>query len=235
MIDVLIVEDDPMVGELNKRYVEQIAGFQLIGIATNYLNALEFIHANHVDLLLLDVFMPGKNGMELLQEIRNLDESIDVLVISAASDGDIIRKAMRLGAVDYLIKPFENERFQFALYEYKRKQEVYLNKNGFNQKELDHELLQRKDAREKDRLPKGLTKNTLQLIWTCILSFQAEIFTTEDIAKQTEISQVSIRKYLKFLEDIQVVHVEMAYGPVGRPVYQYKINHEEIINMTHYL
>lgn len=235
MIDILIVEDDPMVGELNKRYVEQLEGFRLKGIANSYQHALQLINSYQVDLLLLDIYMPGKNGLDLLQEIRTLNESIDVLIISAANDGDIIRKALRLGAVDYLIKPFDNERFHTALNEYKRKQKIFSNKSGFSQKELDHELLLRKNCSEKAQLPKGLTKTTLNLIWNSILSFHEENFTTEDVAKQTDISQVSIRKYLKFLEDIQVVHVEMAYGTIGRPVFQYKINHMEIKNMIQYL
>ncbi|MGG3624877.1 response regulator [Bacillus gobiensis] len=235
MIDVLIVEDDPMVGELNKRYIEQLEGFNIVGIASSYQHALQFIKTHQVDLVLLDIYMPGKNGIELLQEIRTQDESVDVLIISAASEGDVIRKAMRLGAVDYLIKPFENERFHSALNEYKRKQKIFLNKSGFNQKDLDQELLLKKGSPDKTQLPKGLTKSTLKLIWNSILSFHSESFTTEDVAKQTEISQVSTRKYLKFLEDIQVVHVEMAYGTVGRPVFQYKINYKEINNMIHYL
>jgi CitB family two-component system response regulator MalR len=235
MIDVLIVEDDPMVAELNKRYVEQMEGYHFQGISPSYEDALQFIQTHNVDLLLLDIYMPGKNGIELLKEIRSLDETVDVLVISAASEVDMIRKAMQLGAVDYLIKPFEIERFQLALNEYKRKLDILSTKRGFNQKELDYDFLMKKSSAEKFQLPKGLTKSTLKLIWNSILSFRKERFTTEDVANLTEISQVSIRKYLKFLEDIRVLHVEMAYGTVGRPVFQYSINQDEIDHLIHYI
>ncbi|MEC2408508.1 two-component system response regulator MaeM, partial [Bacillus subtilis] len=68
-----------------------------------------------------------------------------------------------------------------------------------------------------------------------IQSFENESFTTEDLAKHTEISQVSIRKYLKFLEDIQVLNVEMAYGTIGRPVFQYNVNNSNINGIKQYL
>ncbi|MCY7805069.1 two-component system response regulator DcuR, partial [Bacillus spizizenii] len=55
------------------------------------------------------------------------------------------------------------------------------------------------------------------------------------LAKHTEISQVSIRKYLKFLEDIQVLNVEMAYGTIGRPVFQYNVNTGNLNGIKQYL
>ncbi|MFP3326168.1 two-component system response regulator DcuR, partial [Planococcus sp. SIMBA_160] len=68
-----------------------------------------------------------------------------------------------------------------------------------------------------------------------IQSFGQQAFTTEDLANHTEISQVSIRKYLKFLEDIEVVDVEMAYGTIGRPVFQYKLNTSNMNLIQQYL
>jgi two-component system, CitB family, response regulator MalR len=180
-------------------------------------------------------FTCRENGLELLTEIRKQNESVDVIVISAASELDVIKKTLRYGAVDYLIKPFEFDRFQTALSDYRRKQKVYQSHRSMTQKELDAELFQKKEAAEKVHLPKGLTKSTLKLIWASIESFGDGSFTTEDLAKHTEISQVSIRKYLKFLEDIQVLNVEMAYGTIGRPVFQYHINTGNVSSIKQYL
>lgn len=150
MIDVLIVEDDPMVRELNKRYLSQVEGFQLKGIAASFQEALTFLREEHIDLILLDIYMPGRNGVELLTEIRRQNQAVDVIVISAASEMDVVQKTLRYGAVDYLIKPFEFERFQSALIDYKRKQQLYASNRNISQKELDFELFQktrtRKDA-----------------------------------------------------------------------------------------
>lgn len=95
MINVLIVEDDPMVGELNKRYLTQIDGFELKGIATSFQQALDILKTEAIHLVLLDIYMPGQNGLVLLSEIRKQNHSVDVIVISAANEVDVIQQTMR--------------------------------------------------------------------------------------------------------------------------------------------
>ncbi len=71
MINVLIVEDDPMVGELNKRYLTQIDGFELKGIATSFQQALDILKTEAIHLVLLDIYMPGQNGLAYYQKFAN--------------------------------------------------------------------------------------------------------------------------------------------------------------------
>lgn len=86
MIKVLIVEDDPMVAEFNKRYLKEINGFSLSGIVHNVRDAKEFLNKEQVNLILLDVYMPGANGLELLHFIREQKMAVDVILITAAAD-----------------------------------------------------------------------------------------------------------------------------------------------------
>ena len=67
-------------------------------------------------------------------------------------------------------------------------------------------------------LPKGLTKQTMQLIWKKIESLNGRAFTTEEMAQLVGVSRVSIRKYVMFLTEIGVLENEMVYQHVGRPV-----------------
>ena len=69
----------------------------------------------HLGLLILDIFMPTMDGLQLLGKIREHGFDVDVIIVSAANDKDKIKQALRLGAVDYIIKPFEFERFNLAL------------------------------------------------------------------------------------------------------------------------
>ena len=115
MIEVLIVEDDPMVAELNKKYLQMISGFNLIANVNNGEQALHFIHDNHIDLILLDVFMPKLNGLELLQHIRISYPKIDIIMVTAACNTADIQTALRLGVIDYIVKPFTFERLRTAL------------------------------------------------------------------------------------------------------------------------
>ncbi|WP_181350336.1 response regulator [Thalassobacillus sp. CUG 92003] len=225
MINVLIVEDDPMVAQLNQRYVEKMHEFNISGIAENTDEALECIAHTAIDLILLDVYMPGLNGIEFLGRIREQNQDIDVILITAASDVEKIQQSLRLGAVDYLIKPFEFERFQQALLYYKDNYHTLAQKQQVNQHELD-QLFKKENGNEaagtgEHALPKGLTRNTLHIINTVILSNRTA-FSTEDVAAAVNISRVSVRKYLKFLSEIGYLEETLIYG-VGRPIYQYSL------------
>ena len=87
-----------------------------------------------------------------------------------------------------------------------------------NQEELDHLLLEKRGIVGDVILPKGLTKNTLREIWGYINSRNGEEFTTEELVDAVGISRISIRKYLTFLEQIDVLASSCSYGHIGRPV-----------------
>lgn len=220
MIKVLIVEDDPMVAMLNTHYLEQVGGFELVQAVNSVKSAIEVLAEARIDLVLLDIFMPEETGFELLMYIRNQEKEIDIMMISAVHDMGSIKKALQYGVVDYLIKPFTFERFKEALTIYREKLTFMKEQQKISQSELDSLILQ-KEKREPTvtkELPKGLTKQTLQLIWQKIESLNGRAFTTDEMSQLVGISRVSIRKYVMFLTDIGVLENEMMYQHVGRPV-----------------
>ncbi|MCP3029830.1 response regulator [Halobacillus sp. A1] len=234
MIHVLIVEDDPMVADLNKKYIEQVEGFHLVEEASNVEEAYQCLDRTKVDLVLLDVYMPGRNGIDLLKELRGKDEQIDVILITAASEKEQIQQSLRLGAVDYLIKPFEFERLHEALKKYKENYDVLQDKRKVSQDELD-QIFSKPERQSSHRVqvPKGMTKTTLDHIIQVIRQKKQASFSTEDIARDTDISRVSVRKYLKFLKNIDFLEETLIYG-VGRPVYQYRIKTASPIDFEFY-
>ncbi|ARI76785.1 response regulator [Halobacillus mangrovi] len=238
MIKTLVVEDDPMVAELNKQYLEKIEGFQLTNAVSSAEDAIEFLEQNRVDLLLLDVYMPGINGIDLLRQIRQQNKDIDVILITAASQIDQIQNSLRLGIIDYLIKPFEYERFCEALNQYKNSRSTFLQKDKISQQELDILLQRTKEPpishKSTKVLPKGLTRNTLKTIQQSILSYAPAHFSTSEIAESTNVSRVSVRKYLKFLKEINYLEEHLVYG-VGRPIYQYRLNEHNQSVLSPYL
>jgi two-component system, CitB family, response regulator MalR len=224
MIRVMIVEDDPMVAEFNKRYLEQVQGFTLVAMAASVDEAIKKIEKLEIDLILLDIFMPGKLGLELLTYLRENEKETDVIIISAASDMERIKKALRYGAVDYLIKPFEFDRLSRALVTYKEQTRFIQTQHVINQDVLDQQILHREDKHVIEDLPKGLTKDTLKQIWETIQELKDAPFSTEDVVKDVGISRVSVRKYLNFLKEMEILDVKVIYGTVGRPVYQHEFN-----------
>jgi two-component system, CitB family, response regulator MalR len=238
MINVLIVEDDPMVAKFNQQYLQEIEGFQLIGVAHSVDDARKKIEENKVDLILLDVYMPGgKTGLDLLSSIRREKREVDVILITAASEVDKIQAALRQGVVDYLIKPFEFERFYKALTLYKEKQDLLKMNRKIDQNELDQYLIgdgEKTVVEETPLLPKGLTQSTLEIIYDHIKHFKMKSFSTDEIAEASNISRVSIRKYLKFLKDNDILEETLTYG-IGRPVYHYSLNKMKIPFLERYL
>ncbi|ADO57590.1 transcriptional regulator [Paenibacillus jamilae] len=232
MINVLIVEDDPMVAEFNRKYMEQVEGFQCGGWASSVEEAKKYLAEQAIDLILLDVYMQESNGLDLLSFIRESGVNVDVIVISAASDMSSVKKAMNFGAVDYLIKPFHFNRFLEALTGYREHISIVRERSLLSQEELDRLIYHKSLTKDLARLPKGITKSTLAMIWNCIQQHHKVLFSTEDIAESAGISRVSMRKYLAFMTEIEVLSMETIYGTIGRPVYQYQVlpQAEGIIN-----
>ena len=235
MIEVLIVDDDPMVSEINKSYLEQVDGYHLKGTASSVKEAIRFIEKNTVKLILLDIFMPETEGIQLLTKIREMQKDIDVILITAASDMRTIHKAFQFGAVDYIIKPFRFDRFEEALIKYKKQTNLLLNDSKLSQEELDHLLLTKQEKAVQEMLPKGLSQNTLREIWNYIEQKKGLDFTTEELVNTIGISRISIRKYLSFLEKIDVISSYCSYGNVGRPLTMFRSRQESARNIEPYI
>lgn len=233
MIRILVVEDDPMVAKLHEHYLNQLNGFELADAVRSSDEALKILKIKKYDLIILDIFMPGIDGLQLLAKIREQNLDSDVIVISAANDKDKIKTALRLGAFDYIIKPFEFERFSVALNNYKNRFELVEEQEILKQEELDKTIINQKNNGDVS-IPKGLDKNTLYTVWNEIVKIDG-MFTTEEISLAVGISRVSIRKYLEFLKSLKVLSLDLNRGCVGRPVYKYKCIDRNISLINSYL
>ena len=226
MIRVLLVEDDPMVGELNRMYVSRVGGFETVASVRSAAEALALLQDRPVDLLLLDIFMPGQSGIDLMGAIRQQGLDVDVVFVTAARDTATIDRALKLGAVDYLIKPFEFERLKQALEHYRETRHMIRRGEALDQAELDRRLARRNpEAGRAEGLPKGLDRNTLDKVLKAILAWAGDTpwFTSEEIGQQVGISRVSVRKYFEFLGTLKVLRMEPGYGTGGRPVHRFQL------------
>lgn len=229
MIDVLIVEDDPMVAKFNSIYLEGIPGFRIAGLASNVEESRTFLQSSPVDLILLDVYMKEATGIDLLKELRKSGNSVDVILITAANDKNSVQQALRLGAVDYLIKPFTFERFQNALLQYKKQFQLMSGGEEINQAEID-ELFQvdHKIDSASFVLPKGLAKTTLSRISKQIIAWQGVTFSTAELAVSIGVSSVSTRKYLNYLAEQKLIETDIAYQETGRPLTNYQLTPDKV-------
>ncbi|MGL4570332.1 MAG: response regulator [Clostridium sp.] len=224
MKKVVIVEDDPMVALINKRYVEMIQGFKVIGTVSSKEGLIEVLNKEDVSLILMDVYLPKENGINILKSVRELGYVTEVIMMTAADSSDDIRKAFAYGAVDYLIKPFEFERFKEAIEKYNKKLELFGTKK-IVQKDLDKLYSQEEVLKSKgESLPKGINKKTLNKIYEIIEDEKREYWTIRQISEKTGVSNVTIKKYVDYLESIDKAVVTIDYGNIGRPEYKYTFN-----------
>lgn len=222
---VLIVEDDPMVMRLNVDYLARLEGVELVGQCDSVPAALEALAQQAVDLVLLDVYLRNRSGLEVLRYLRAHDLNTDVVLITAASEIDTISAAQRLGARDYLVKPFSFERFRDAVDACLRSRDALARlPDQLGQVEIDRLFGQppATEARRPGDLPKGLTPASLSQVALAILALDDESFTSETLLTATGMSRVSVRKYLKHLTDAQLLEESFHYGQIGRPSFRYR-------------
>ena len=201
MLKTVIVEDDRMVAAINAQFAEKTPGVQVVATFHNGRDALAFLEQTSVDLLLLDLYMPEMSGVELLTELRRKGCNADAIFITAANDAPHIQDALRLGAVDYLIKPFRYERFEEALDKVVVRRKVIESGLEFTQADIDEMIRARRPNPESRtaELEKGIQRQTLDHIRADLRKNASTYRTAEQIAADTGLSKVTVRRYLNYL------------------------------------
>lgn len=107
MFRILVVEDDRGARRLTEDILLD-AGYEPI-TASDGLEALDVMERKHIDLIILDVMMPGMDGFELLRQLRSSGYDLPVLMLTAKQTLPDIKQGLRLGADDYMTKPADEE------------------------------------------------------------------------------------------------------------------------------
>jgi DNA-binding response OmpR family regulator len=105
MIKVLLVEDEPGLVSVIVRGLTD-AGME-VSVAADGITGLEMATTHHFDIMILDIMLPGINGMQVCREIRKKDDAIAILMLTALSSTENIVTGLKSGADDYLVKPFK--------------------------------------------------------------------------------------------------------------------------------
>ncbi|MGO3779717.1 MAG: response regulator [Enterococcus viikkiensis] len=222
-MNVLIVEDDPMVEFIHRNYLEQAGQFQQIYSASSITDAKELLKEKTIDLILLDIHLKDGNGLALLAELRRQQQMIEVILITAANEAPAVKEGLHLGVVDYLVKPFTNQSFQESLRLFFKRTQT-LKQANLPQEQID-QLLKKPPATSLDssvKLEKGLSPETLERIKNTAAALKSN-FTIQELAEASNLSHVSVRKYIQHLEEQQLLTSEVIYTKVGRPYKVYSM------------
>ena len=219
MIRSIIVEDDPMVAQINQEYLLRFSNFQVDHVFRNGREALEYMRRNPVDLVILDQYMPVLSGNELLREMHTENIHTAVIMITSATEIGIVEESLRYGVVDYLIKPFSFARFQEAIQRFQAMKTLLKSTPVANQEVVD--LLLRNSAVDihptQSTLGKGLNQRTLDHIQDYLREHLADKHTSKSISEAVGLSGVTVRRYLNYLIETGQVLSSIDYETGGRP------------------
>lgn len=221
MIEVLIIEDDQRIADIHRRFIERIDGFQTVGLAYTGTEAQDWIQSLTPHLILLDVHLPDMKGTELMPFIQQYSPDSDVIFITAASEAGIVKKALRSGVSDYMLKPLTFDRFKDSLLTYQAKRQS-LDSTDLLDNESIQFLWNKAQAANAEQTvtPKGIDPSTMVKIREQ-LEHTAAGFTAEEMGAACGMSRSTARRYLEYLVSEKLARAELLYGTIGRPERRY--------------
>jgi len=209
---VLCVDDDFRIAGLHAEIVESTARFTSVGTVGTVRGALSLIATTKPDLVLLDAYLPDQSGLDL---VRLLDA--DVIMVTAANDSQLIRRALRHGAFSYLVKPFDPELLVERLGAYARWRDAFATPRALDQVSIDRML---SAARTSTSSAARLRPATEQAVLEELL-IQKSSLSAPEIAERLGVSRATAQRHLGTLAADRMVEVQLKYGTTGRPEHRY--------------
>jgi response regulator of citrate/malate metabolism len=227
VIDVLVVDDDFRVAEINSAYVGKVPGFRVTARAHTAAQALATLERTPVDLVLLDHYLPDEPGLTLVRRMRQHGHHADVIMVTAARDVATVQAALRLGALQYLVKPFGFGGLRAKLEGYAALRRTLEGVRGAGgggeagQEQVDRIFgALRTASASPATLPKGHSAPTADLIRQ-VLREAGGPLSAHEVAERAGLSRSTAQRYLKTLEQAGRLHLTLKYGDTGRPEHLY--------------
>lgn len=209
-----------MLAEAHRQYVERLPGFSVVGVVNAGGEALRFLAAHAVDLVLLDFYLPDMTGLDVCRTVRARGQFVDIIAVTSARDVDVVRAAVSAGVVQYLLKPFTFGAFRDKLGRYAEyRSQVGAPGQSASQADVDRALASLRGSQEV-ALPKGLSPATLDAV-AQTLREAARPLTAGNLGDLLGISRVTARRYLEHLVETGNAQRAPRYGGTGRPEHLY--------------
>lgn len=188
MINVLLVDDHSMVREGLKQLLELDGDIKVVGEAGNGESCLSLIDSLQPDVVLLDINMPGMNGLEVLERLRNKGSKQKVLILTIHNEVEYLIKAIDIGVSGYLLKDSESSVLKKAIY-------VVNSGDNFIDATMTPLLKEQKYLREVQReaCSKEKLLSTREIEVLCAL---AEGLYNKEIASKLQISEKTVKNHV---------------------------------------
>jgi response regulator of citrate/malate metabolism len=224
VIATVIVDDDFRVARVHAEFVERMPGMRVVAQAHTAAAALEAVAHHRPDLVLLDVYLPDADGLEVLRRLRAQGtRAPDVILLTAARDMASIRAAMRAGALQYLIKPVDFGALHERLTAYAELHARRAREGEVDQHEVDSLFaVMRRGGGAAAALPNGASSPTAERVVEALRGADAALSAAE-VAERVGVSRATAQRYLSALARAGAVELDLRYGATGRPEHQYQL------------
>ncbi len=210
---VLVVDDDFRVAALHASYVDEVPGFTALPPVHDARMVPRRVAEERPDLLLLDVYLPQGSGLDLLATL-----DVDAFVLSAATEVDAVRTAIRRGALGYLVKPFDPKVLAAKLRSYARYRRQLETATVLDQAAIDR--AQRTLLAGDDAGAAVVATPTEHAVLAAVAA-TGEPATVLQVATAVGISRATAQRYLANLVQAGSLRLELTYGSRGRPEHRY--------------
>lgn len=221
VLRTVVVDDDPAVAALHRLFVGSHPAFTVVASVADGIAAIATIKHHRPDLVLLDFYLPGVSGLEVLRSVRaSAGAQPEFIAVTAAHDVESVRQSRAAGIRHYLVKPFSAQDLRTRLDDVAHNHRLLAgsaNGPGLVQAEID--LLMDVAPRKPVALPKGLRSETLDAVVRALHT--APLSSASEIGVLAGISRVSTRRYLEFLVETRRAERTLDYGTAGRPSSRY--------------
>jgi two-component system, CitB family, response regulator len=216
---VLVVDSDREAARLHCRHLAQQPGFKVVGVATSASQAAAMLGNLRPHLALLDVALPEGEGLLLLRRLRASGRPLEVIVATASTDAEVVRAAIQLGVVDYVVKPFHRERLRQSLGRFRRRSAAAPAGARLAQQDIDE--LTAAARHERRWLPRDLDPERLEQVRAVLASARRPL-TAQEVGRATGVARTTARRYLEYLVTIDEATVENHRVGPGRPFKSYQ-------------
>jgi two-component system response regulator DctR len=205
MKKILVIDDEPdivyTISEICK-----FAGHEVVS-ANEGLKGVELLKGHKPNLVIVDYHMPKYDGLSTVKKIREIDDTVAIMVLTVDERQEILEKFMLVGATDFSLKPVKAPDLISRV-------NVNLQINSMQMKNKEQE--------QSVFVEKGISSATLQMIIN-YLEVQMEEQTIKEISKGVELAYQTVHRYIQYLIDNDQVELVSMYGKVGRPLNYYRL------------
>jgi len=190
-------------------------------LALDGLKGLTMIRNMSPDLVLVDFHMPGIDGISTVKEIRAINSTIPIVVLTVEEDQRTADRFFKAGADDYAVKPIKAPDLIARINVHLRIREKEEKEQRDQENVSANSFDELAGSFQMDDLPKGISQRTMAHLMLVLK--QEEGGTINELSQKSGLAYQTAHRYLQYLQERDVVEVESIYGKQGRPLQGYRL------------